>query len=587
MSARQLTAEEKQVAAQLADPWWRLRNLYMIRPEGGGLPRPFEPRAEQEMIYKHLLETPHEPAFIVKSRRLGFSTALGVFAVDLAAWTAGQQCMLVDMTQPDAHKKMREIIRYAYDALPAPIRSHLSTPKREDSQLSIRAAGHDEQLDSHIYAGMNARGGDCSLLWVSEWGKFQNDAKHRTRSQEISAGAWNTARKGRRVVETTWQGGRNGELWELIKPVLEKNVNAEGKVYFFPWHADPTCVSITGMVTAEVEEYFKDIEQQLGKEFTEQQKKWWAVKKTEQRGHMKTEFPSTLDEALSSPGLQPRFSVEAMEWMERMMMKPESVRHGYIKHDKNTRAAQFIPTKPDDETAWYREMETPRAGCSYIIPIDFCTAKQVVSGDPDFHALPVLRAAYQDEAGTIHPIRVAGAISIDNRTVLKTFCAQIAAIQDYYGGAIVVPETNNMGGIIDLMRDAGVTNLYERQLNPDSKADQRMRREPGWETTANTKPVLIASLDEVIDAQGLIVDCPRMLSELRMFQNTNQAASGFHDDWVMALAIGVHNIRFATRYVLRIPMIERAEGDHRPMGDWGAGGRTWGGGGGGKDEAWG
>lgn len=111
---------------------------------------------------------------------------------------------------------------------------------------------------------------------------------------------------------------------------------------------------------------------------------------------MKTEFPTTLDEALSSPGLQPRFS-EAMEWMERMMMKPESVKHGYIKHDKNTRAAQFIPTKPDDETAWFREMERPRDGCSYIIPIDFLHGQ---AGGQRRSGLPrpvALRAAYQDE----------------------------------------------------------------------------------------------------------------------------------------------------------------------------------------------
>ena len=100
-----LTREQQEVQERLQDPWWRLNNLYHIMPEGvvcrfrsGLVP-------EQQVIYKHLLETPQIPAFIVKSRRLGFSTALGVFAVDKATWSVGQKCMLVDMTQPDAWKR--------------------------------------------------------------------------------------------------------------------------------------------------------------------------------------------------------------------------------------------------------------------------------------------------------------------------------------------------------------------------------------------------------------------------------------------------------------------------------------------------
>lgn len=555
-----LTREQQEVQERLQDPWWRLNNLYHIMPEGGGLPIPFRPRPEQQVIYKHLLETPQIPAFIVKSRRLGFSTALGVFAVDKATWSVGQKCMLVDMTQPDAWKKMREIIRYAFDTMPAHLKPLFSNPKREDSQLSIRAAGEAEMQDSHIYAGMNARGGDCSLLWVSEWGKFQNDAKHRERSAEISKGAWNTARKGIRIVETTWEGGRNGELWEIIKPILEKKPNAEGKIYFFPWHADPTCVSITGEVTPDVEEYFRSVEAKLGKQFSAEQKKWWAVTKTTQRQHMKTEFPSTLDEALSSPGLHPRFSIEALDWMEKQMRDTPPLR-GHLKFDEARRVSAFVPAASvHDDTAWFREWERPMEGMSYLIPIDWCTAKQVEEGDPDSHALPVLRAAYQDPSGVIHPIRTVGAIEIDSRTTLLTFCKQIAAIQAYYGDAMVVPETNNMHGIIELMRQCGVINIYERTLHPDSKGDKRVRKEPGWDTTSNTKPVAVSKLEELIKDHGLIVECPRMLLELRMFQDTNEAATGYHDDWVMALAIGVTNIRFATRFVERLPVINPNQG---------------------------
>ncbi len=542
----------------LPDVWWRLRSLYSVRPEGGGRPTPFVPREKQELIFRHLIETPTVPAYIIKSRRLGFSTALGTFSTDLAAFEGGQQAMLVDQTQPDAWKKMREIIRYSFDSMPQSLKGAFETPKRDDSQLTIRAKGASPEMDSHIYAGMNARGGDCSLLWVSEWGKFATDPKDAKRSEEIRSGAWASARKGRRIVETTWMGGRAGELWEMIQPVIEQNANAEGVVYFFPWHDDPTCVSMTGLETHEVKEYFADLEGRLGKQFTAEQKKWWAVNFETFKQHMKTEFPSTLEEALDTPGLQPKFSMGGLDWMQKQAAE-SSVQRGYVEHDKDRGRAVFMPLGLNDENAWLRMWEAPMDGREYLMPIDFCTAKQTVSGKPDFHALPVIRAAFMDEKRVIHPPAVVAAINVDCRDGLKIFCQHVAAIQALYGGCLVVPEINNMHGIVELLRNEGVTNIHERTLHPDAKGDKRERKEPGWETTKATKPVVLAGLELAIKEHGLIVHCARMLMELRMFQISNEAAGGHHDDWVMALAIGYHHLPFATRFVLRTPVVERRD----------------------------
>ena len=125
---------------------------------------------------------------------------------------------------------------------------------------------------------------------------------------------------------------------------------------------------------------------------------------------------------------------------------------------------------------------------------------------------------------------------------------------------MVVPETNNMHGIIELMRQCGVINIYERTLHPDSKGDKRVRKEPGGTPRATPNRWRYRSWRNSSKDHGLIVECPRMLLELRMFQDTNEAATGYHDDWVMALAIGVTNIRFATRFVERLPVINPNQG---------------------------
>jgi len=192
-----------------------------------------------------------------------------------------------------------EIVRFAVDSLDPQLLAAIKFDKRNDSELRLRHAQEDESKDSVIYATTGGRGGDCSMLHVSEWGPIA--ALDPKRSQEIRTGAFPAARMGRRVVETTWYGGKSGELWDLVKPVMDGNPNAEGTIYFFPWHSDPQAIRIDGMVTKEIEEYFRVLAERVGKTFQREQKLWYSAKKLEQGMWVKREYPSTLDEALSVP----------------------------------------------------------------------------------------------------------------------------------------------------------------------------------------------------------------------------------------------------------------------------------------------
>lgn len=283
----------------LADPFWRLRNLYSCRKEGSGTAIPFVPRPEQEEIFRHLIEEPTVPAYIIKSRRLGLSTGICTFQADHAAFQSGWRGVLIDQNQDFATKKMIEIIRFAVDSLDPAFLRNIRFDKRNDGELRLRLVSEPEAEDSVIFASTGHRGGDCNFLHVSEWGPIAaTDSK---RSREIRTGAFPAARLGRKVVETTWMGGKGGDLWEMIEPILRKDPNAEGKIFFFPWHEDPEAVRVGGMVPAEAEDYFRDLGDRLGKKFTQEQKKWWAAKKLEQGMFMNREYPSTLDEAFAAP----------------------------------------------------------------------------------------------------------------------------------------------------------------------------------------------------------------------------------------------------------------------------------------------
>jgi len=284
---------------ELADAHWRLRHLYSCREEGHGTAIPLILRDEQEIVVRHLIEQPFTPAYIIKSRRLGISTIVDTFQADQCVWTEGWRGFIIDQKQEDATKKMVEIVRFAVDSLDPRYLENIAFDKRNDSELRLRLRDKPESEDSVIYATVGGRGGDCSMLHVSEWGPIS--ATDPDRSAEIRSGAFPAARRGRRVVETTWYGGKSGDLWDLVKPIMDGDRNAEGVIYFFPWHADPQAIRIEGELTADIEEYFRTLAERVGKTFSREQKLWYASKKLEQGMFVKREYPSTLDEALSVP----------------------------------------------------------------------------------------------------------------------------------------------------------------------------------------------------------------------------------------------------------------------------------------------
>jgi hypothetical protein len=287
------------LARDLANQLWRLRNLYQCRKQGSGEGIPFIPRPEQEEVFRHLIETPHVPAYVIKSRRLGFSTGLNTFQVDSAAFTKGWRGILIDLKQEDAAKKMTEQIRFAFDSLPREILSRLRIIKRNDSELRFALTGETDSEDSVIFAAISARGGDTSMLHVSEMGPMA--AKDPPRAKELVNGAFPAASKGRIVVETTWMGGKSGELWEQVKPIMEADPNANGKIFFFPWHGDPEAIRTDGRCTEEIEAYFRELSEKLGKQFSPEQKKYYAMKRITHRHEVYREYPSTIEEALKSP----------------------------------------------------------------------------------------------------------------------------------------------------------------------------------------------------------------------------------------------------------------------------------------------
>ena len=194
---------------------------------------------------------------------------------------------------------MSEIMRYGIESMAPELRERLSFPKSNDGEMQILVNGQPKSETSRRFAGQSARGGTKTFLWVSEWGPIA--AEDPRRSTEIRTGALPSARRGRQVVETTWYGGKTGDLWDLVKPIYESNRNARGRVLFFPWHGDPSCVKAGDFLDEDTEEYFRELGERLGKRFSREQKRWYASAKIEQGIFVTREYPSTIEEAMTAP----------------------------------------------------------------------------------------------------------------------------------------------------------------------------------------------------------------------------------------------------------------------------------------------
>lgn len=315
------------LADKLGDAWWRLTSgeVYKIKTADGRGIIPFQPRDEQKELLRKLLaavekvrahaeaiklsganpedvepiDPPQEAE--IKSRRLGYSTTIGVFVADCLAFRKSFTAQLVDQTADEAAKKMNGIVKVALNAV-IERGWPLKKIKDSDSELSVDVDLLELKGEpSTFFAGTKGRGGSLDFAWFSELGVIQFDDP--PRAEEIVTGAFPAARHGVKFVETTWKGGKGGKLWEIIKPTIEGTASDWG-VHFTPWFVDPRNRSRTAQLDDRTVKYFREIQPRLikaGITISEDQMRWYAAEWRTQGIFMKRENPTFLDECWTAP----------------------------------------------------------------------------------------------------------------------------------------------------------------------------------------------------------------------------------------------------------------------------------------------
>ena len=302
---------------RLADPLWRLNNLYWIENKRGSMQR-FTPNVAQLRLHRHLWHR----NVVLKARQLGISTYVAMLMLDRCLFTPNFHAGIIDKTLPDAEQKL-EKIRFAWehlDYLPPHageadqalaclgylIKQQSGCVKKGELHPTADARGRLAFANgSDVRLGTTLRGGTLQLLHVSELAHVSVHAPWRAR--EIRSGAINTVpAEGTIILESTHEGGRYGVNYELTSQAMENAAKEElspldFRFFFMSWFDNPDYAlpGRAGWTDAQAA-YFEKLESECGVQLSHAQKLWYTRMERTMGAAMRQEYPSTPDEAFAT-----------------------------------------------------------------------------------------------------------------------------------------------------------------------------------------------------------------------------------------------------------------------------------------------
>jgi hypothetical protein len=302
------TPEEIEFAKNLADPLWRISNLYKIIIKGDddeeGLVIQFKPNRAQKKFLSRL----HQRNIILKARQLGFTTLIVIVWLDHALFNANSRCGIIAQDRDAAEVIFRDKVKFAYENLPEALRKAM--PLMADNAKELLFAHNN----SSIRVATSVRSGTIHRLHVSEFGKIC--AKFPDKAKEVVTGSLPAVPlNGITIIESTAEGAE-GKFYEMTKKAIalheqgKELTERDWRFHFFPWWQEDRYRMAPGgvVMTAKDHEYFDKIEATMSAVIDDDQRAWYVATRDADfvgsEDDMLQEYPSTPQEAfeVSSEG---------------------------------------------------------------------------------------------------------------------------------------------------------------------------------------------------------------------------------------------------------------------------------------------
>lgn len=344
---------KEELASNLADPMWRLKNLYWIMTKGDDghddVVTKFSPNAAQMDFLNGLWHR----NIILKARQLGFTTLAALLWLDHALFNANQRCGIVAQDKDAAEAIFRDKVRFAYDRLPPMLKELF--PLKRDSASELLFAHNN----SAIRVATSLRSGTYQRLHVSEFGKIC--AKYPDKAREVMTGSIPAVPKNGIVIIESTAEGRDGEFYKMTKRAEEiqqkgKELNERDyRFHFYPWWKAPDYrMSAEGVVITDADnEYFARIEGEMRTKLDTEQRAWYvATRDTDFTGDpekMWQEYPSTPDEAF-------QVSKEGCYYATQLAKSRTEGRIGRVPHRDGIPVNTFWDLgKNDFQSIWFHQ----------------------------------------------------------------------------------------------------------------------------------------------------------------------------------------------------------------------------------------
>jgi len=141
----------------------------------------------------------------------------------------------------------------------------------------------------------------------------------------------------------------------------------------------------------------------------------------------------------------------------------------------------------------------------------------------------------------------------------KEYAQLLTAIATEYNSALLVVENANIGwAVVQDIIALGYANLHYTVKGEQNAVETYInayedpsKMVPGFTTSAKTRPMIIAKMEEYVREGSVVFKSKRLLEEMRVFIWKNgraEALSGYNDDLVMSFAIGLYTRDTALRY---------------------------------------
>lgn len=295
---------EKEFAAALGSPMWRLSHLYMVvakveeETDDGepiGKVVVFKPNSAQ----RRLAESLWFRNIVPKARQRGITTFACILALDYCLFSDNFTAGIVAHKQEDAKKIFRGKVLFAYNRLPDGIKSVRTLKKQSAEELEF-------DNGSSIVVSTSMRSGTINFLHISEYGKIC--ARFPQRAEEIITGSLPAVTPDGVVIIESTAEGRTGDFYDKTMRAkalddARKTLTAKDyRLHFFPWfEADEYAMDPTGVIiTDEDHDYFDEIEAQTGAVITTRQRAWYCSTRDNDfsgdQQKMFQEYPSIVDE---------------------------------------------------------------------------------------------------------------------------------------------------------------------------------------------------------------------------------------------------------------------------------------------------